>query len=272
MKFVGDPNVGDHYLIAAFGASLAFHLTLLSLTPLATRLTPSVPAAISVKLIEAAAEKPNPAAIPPPKPKLKTQSITAPKLLSKPALLETRPLDATGTTKDETKERTESAPQPTTPPLVLGSSQNGWSVGGKSGEGEGFAAGGGNFYDKGNIAAVGGTGQGVTGGGRGAKGDGSGGGASEPLTGLARPLGGYQVNPRYPETARRSGAQGTTLLKLQVLGNGRVGEVLIEQSAGHRDLDNAAADAVKKWLFEPARMGKEPVAVWVLLPIKFELQ
>jgi protein TonB len=62
------------------------------------------------------------------------------------------------------------------------------------------------------------------------------------------------------------------LLKLQVLANGKVGEVLIEKSAGHRDLDIAAAEAVKKWLFEPARSGKEAVAVWVLLPVKFELQ
>jgi protein TonB len=56
-----------------------------------------------------------------------------------------------------------------------------------------------------------------------------------------------------------------------VLENGRVGEVIIEQSAGFRDLDVAAADAVKKWLFEPARRDKNPVAVWVLLPVKFEL-
>jgi hypothetical protein len=29
---------------------------------------------------------------------------------------------------------------------------------------------------------------------------------------------------------------------------------------------------LKQWLFEPARMAREPVAVWVLLPVKFELQ
>jgi protein TonB len=80
------------------------------------------------------------------------------------------------------------------------------------------------------------------------------------------------LKPRYPESARRAGVQGTTLLKLQVLENGRVGQVLVEQSAGHRDLDNAAAEAVKQWLFEPARMGKDPVAVWVLLPVQFELK
>jgi protein TonB len=51
-----------------------------------------------------------------------------------------------------------------------------------------------------------------------------------------------------------------------------VGEVQIERSAGHVDLDNAAVDAVKQWLFQPARMGTIPVAVWVLLPVKFEIQ
>ena len=53
---------------------------------------------------------------------------------------------------------------------------------------------------------------------------------------------------------------------------GKVGEVNVEKSAGFRDLDFAAAEAVKKWLFEPARRGKEPVSVWVMLPVKFELQ
>ena len=106
---------------------------------------------------------------------------------------------------------------------------------------------------------VGGGGQGASGLGRGAKGEGAGGGgigSGEALSGLARPLGGYQVKPHYPESARRAGVQGITLLKLRVLENGKVGEVQIEQSAGHADLDNAAVDAVKRWLFEPARMVK----------------
>ena len=121
----------------------------------------------------------------------------------------------------------------------------------------------------------GGGGQGASGLGRGAKGEGAGGGGAasgEALSGLAHPLSGYQVKPRYPESARRAGAQGVTLLKLRVLENGKVGEVQIERSAGHVDLDNAAVDAVKRWLFQPARMGTIPVAVWVLLPVKFEIQ
>ncbi len=155
-------------------------------------------------------------------------------------------------------------------------------MGNKSPDAEGGAAGAGNLFGRGDVGVVGGRGvegggggTGASGLGRGSKGDGTGGGGfatGDALTGLAHPLGGYQVRPRYPESARRAGVQGTTLLKLRVLENGRVGDIVIEQSAGHRDLDSAAADAVKKWLFEPARMGKEAVAVWVLLPVKFELQ
>jgi protein TonB len=113
----------------------------------------------------------------------------------------------------------------------------------------------------------GGGGTAIAGLGRGEKGDGFGGGGNgDGLAALARPLGGYQVKPRYPEAARKAGAQGVTLLRVRVLENGRVGEVLIEKSAGFQELDVSAAEAVKKWLFEPARRGKEPVQVWVLLP------
>jgi protein TonB len=62
-----------------------------------------------------------------------------------------------------------------------------------------------------------------------------------------------------------------TRLRVHVLESGHVGEVMVDQSAGFRDLDLAAMDAVKKWRFEPARRGKEPVSVWVMLPVKFEL-
>ena len=54
-----------------------------------------------------------------------------------------------------------------------------------------------------------------------------------------RPVGGYQVKPRYPESARRAAVQGVTTLRVRVLENGRVGDVLVEQSAGFRDLDMA---------------------------------
>jgi protein TonB len=96
--------------------------------------------------------------------------------------------------------------------------------------------------------------------------------APEGLTQYARPQGGYQVRPNYPASARRLGVQGTTLLRVHVLADGHIGDVLVEKSAGHPDLDDAATDAVKRWRFDPARRGKEAVAMWVLLPVEFKLR
>lgn len=93
----------------------------------------------------------------------------------------------------------------------------------------------------------------------------------EGVTSLARPLGGYQTTPRYPEAARRDGVEGVVTLRFQVLASGKVGTVQVQQSAGRDDLDQAAAEAVRTWRFEPARRGKEAVPVWVTLPVRFEL-
>jgi periplasmic protein TonB len=96
-------------------------------------------------------------------------------------------------------------------------------------------------------------------------------GTGSELGRIARPRGGYQVVPTYPSTARRLGIQGTALLRVFVLDDGRVGEVQVQKSAGHPDLDRAASDAVKRWRFDPARKGNENVSTWVLLPVEFRL-
>jgi protein TonB len=80
------------------------------------------------------------------------------------------------------------------------------------------------------------------------------------------------VRPGYPQSARRLGIQGITLLKVHVLIDGRVGDVVVQETAGHPDLDQAAADAVRRWRFDPARRGTDPVAMWVLLPVEFRLK
>jgi len=68
------------------------------------------------------------------------------------------------------------------------------------------------------------------------------GGSTGAVTRLARPQGGYQVRPTYPSTARRLGIQGTTLLKVYVLIDGRIGEIVVQESAGHPDLDQASVE------------------------------
>jgi len=93
--------------------------------------------------------------------------------------------------------------------------------------------------------------------------------AGTGLTSLARPLGGYQIKPDFPESARKEGAEGTTMLRVEVMANGRVGEIVVARSAGRRDFDRAAIEAVKQWVFEPARRGTTAVAVWATLPVRF---
>jgi protein TonB len=92
------------------------------------------------------------------------------------------------------------------------------------------------------------------------------------ITQTAIPRGGYQVRPSYPGSARRLGVQGTTILRVHVAADGRVADVVVQDTAGHPDLDHAAADAVRRWRFEPARRGTEAVAMWVLLPVEFRLK
>ena len=275
--------MNDRILYSCVLASFLIHAVMIPTASLMIRAMPAAPVHVPIELVnvprveEAKAPEPLPS---PPAPK--PVKITAPKLLSKPEIIQAPDLAPTRNTKEEIKEPEKPIePKLASLPPEPGSVKGGWNVGERAGEAEGGAAGAGNLFGKGDVGVVegsglagGGGGTGITGLGRGAKGDGTGGGgvgSGDTLSGLARPLGGYQVKPRYPESARRAGAQGVTVLKLRVLENGRVDQVLIEQSAGHPDLDREAAEAVKKWLFEPARMGKQPVAVWVLLPVKFEL-
>jgi TonB family protein len=272
--------VGDRHLLSALCASLAIHLSLLIAVTTLAQVNRSAPIAISVRMVEVpAGSESDPTPITRPAAKDRAQKIIAPKLLSKPELT-AEPSVKRGNVKEEIKEPVEPIAQSAPLPQAAGSPSGGWNVGSKPGEAEGARTGGGSTSIAADLAAGTGT-EGIAGGsrsglrglGRGEKGSGTGGGgASDAPTGLARPLGGYQVKPRYPDSARRAGVQGTTLLKVRVLENGLVGEVLVEQSAGHRDLDGAAVEAVKRWLFEPARMGEHPIAVWVLLPVKFELR
>jgi protein TonB len=89
---------------------------------------------------------------------------------------------------------------------------------------------------------------------------------------LARPR--YDRNPKppYPWIARRRGYEGVVVLKVEILSDGRVGEVRTKRSSGHPILDRSALKTVKKWKFIPAKRGDEPIRVWAEIPIKFQLE
>ena len=77
--------------------------------------------------------------------------------------------------------------------------------------------------------------------------------------------------PRYPPQSRRMREEGTVVLRVLVSASGDPLDIQIETSSGHRRLDQAAQDAVKKWKFNPGRRSGQPVEGWVLVPINFSL-
>lgn len=78
-------------------------------------------------------------------------------------------------------------------------------------------------------------------------------------------------SPAYPAMARRLGEQGRVILRVLVGADGAPREIEVRTSSGHERLDRAALDTVRQWKFVPARVGKEPVAAWVLVPVSFTL-
>ena len=96
----------------------------------------------------------------------------------------------------------------------------------------------------------------------------------EPATGSTSAVPLYKRNPapKYPRSAKRKGYEGKVILNVLVNREGKVESLAIFQSSGHKILDKAAQKAVATWLFSPATRGKERVAMWIRVPIRFDLQ
>jgi TonB family protein len=126
-------------------------------------------------------------------------------------------------------------------------------------------------------ASSAGTGKGIgQGSGMGQGGSGSGLGEGEEgfgwgWSGVSSPRYARNPKPVYPQEAREKGYEGKVLLRVEVLANGRVGQVVVKKSSGCEVLDRSALAAVKEWRFIPARKGEVAVPVWVIIPIKFQL-
>jgi protein TonB len=101
---------------------------------------------------------------------------------------------------------------------------------------------------------------------RGAVGQGAG---SGPLSSRAS----YLSNPRpeYPAEERQLRHQGVVLLGVEVSADGRATGVSVIRGSGFPPLDAAAVQAVRRWLFAPARAGGLPVPSSVQVPVRFSL-
>lgn len=78
--------------------------------------------------------------------------------------------------------------------------------------------------------------------------------------------------PRYPLAARRSGDEGTVMLRVLVTIEGTAARVELDRSSGSASLDGAAMEAVRNWRFVPARRGSQNVEDWVRVPVVFRLE
>jgi protein TonB len=76
--------------------------------------------------------------------------------------------------------------------------------------------------------------------------------------GLARPVALFPIRPDYPMEARRAGREGLVVLRIHVAGSGRVTRVEVARSSGHAALDQAAALAVRRGVYSPARKDGRP--------------
>jgi protein TonB len=88
--------------------------------------------------------------------------------------------------------------------------------------------------------------------------------------GAERPVLKHEVRPRYPDVARRAGVQGMVILRVLVKKDGTVGSVVIIRDLP-MGLGQIAADAVKQYEYEPARVQGVPVDAYLTTTVRFTL-
>lgn len=80
-----------------------------------------------------------------------------------------------------------------------------------------------------------------------------------------------QVKPEYPEIAREAMIDGPVFVLVLVGRDGRVRDAKVDEHHHVPMLDEAALTAARKWVFSPATVGGNPVAVWTVIPFHFIL-
>ncbi len=78
--------------------------------------------------------------------------------------------------------------------------------------------------------------------------------------------------PVYPPASRRRGEQGLVVLEVEVLADGRAGDVRVVETPGYPRLVDAAVRAVRQAAFRPATRGGRPVPSVLRLRIRFVLE
>ncbi|MDP2915400.1 MAG: energy transducer TonB, partial [Candidatus Aminicenantes bacterium] len=79
-----------------------------------------------------------------------------------------------------------------------------------------------------------------------------------------------QVDPIYPEAARKARVEGVVIVEATIDIYGRVQSVKVLRSIP--PLDQAAIDAVKQWVYEPAILNGKPILVSFTVTVRFTLK
>ncbi len=81
-----------------------------------------------------------------------------------------------------------------------------------------------------------------------------------------------KIEPIYPKEARDNGWQGVVKLQVQILKNGRVGQIIVIQSSGYDCMDKAAIQAGRLWKYKPALKDGKPVESIKIQSHQFNLE
>lgn len=91
-----------------------------------------------------------------------------------------------------------------------------------------------------------------------------------PLKGSAKPPKLIKkVEPVYPEEARKNGVQGVVILEAKIDERGGVVDAMILRSVPQ--LDQAAIDAVKQWVYEPPVFEGKVMKMLITITVRFQL-
>ncbi|HEX5418592.1 MAG TPA: energy transducer TonB [Gammaproteobacteria bacterium] len=69
----------------------------------------------------------------------------------------------------------------------------------------------------------------------------------------------FTAAPSYPQADVINGREGWVMLSFVVSKEGRVNDVMIEDSSGNEDLERAAVRSVHNWRYEPATLNGKPM-------------
>jgi TonB family protein len=81
----------------------------------------------------------------------------------------------------------------------------------------------------------------------------------------------HKVDPNYTKHAKHAKIEGTVVLSVVVRPDGRAHDMVVMRSLD-AGLDKKALDAVKQWVFEPAKKSGKPVAMQATIEVNFRLR